>query len=74
MNINQALQKAHTKVDNLDCIGVLDMGEMWAFAFGKKGEMCGGAYITVDKSNGELGTFNPIQNFELFRKSKRVAI
>lgn len=74
MSFKQALQSAYTKANGLECIEALDMGDFWAFAFGKKNEMCGGGYVTVNKSDGELNTFNPIQNLELYRKAKPINI
>lgn len=78
MTFEQALQKAQNKQpkDYL-CHGALDMGEFWAFSFHPKldkDDWWGGGYDTVNKKTGELGTFNPPDDLELFAKAKRIKI
>ena len=74
MDFNQALQIVSAKNDDLECVEALDMGEFWAFAFGKKDEPMGGGYTTVSKNAGIIGSFNPTQDLKLFRKAKPIVI
>ena len=75
MTFEQALQKAHKKYKEYECLSALDMGEFWAFHFDDKIELhYGRGYITVNKTTGDLGDFNPVQNLELFNKAKRIDI
>lgn len=74
MDFKTAMQKAQLEAGGRECVEALDMGEFWAFAFTEKGEMVGGGYIAVDKNGGGMTSFNPTQNFDLFRKAKLINI
>ena len=80
MTVKQALKKA-SKIQPDDYIfqSALDMGEFWAFYFAPKLEdedddIYGLGYTTVNKTTGDLGTFQPVLNLELFSKAKRIDI
>ena len=74
MDFNQALIKAQAESNGKECIEALDMGSFWAFAFGEKDELCGGGYVTVDKTTGDVSTFLPTENLALFRKAKPIKV
>jgi len=58
----------------IDCC---DYGDFWGFSFVphiKKEGANGGAYITINKKTGEIRYFNPIMDFDLFKKAIRIPI
>ena len=72
MTFAEALEIACTRSNEYECEEALDMGALWAFAFVPKDVACGGAYVTVNKSDGSLGTFVPTSNLSLFRSAKKI--
>ena len=78
MTFEKAIKKAQVIYPkDYVCQSALDMGEFWAFFFSppiNKDEWYGGGYTTVNKNTGEIGSFIPPDNFELFSKAKRIEI
>ena len=77
MTFEQALQKAHVRYPNDVCLSALDMGDVWAFHFddideSKRGY--GRGYVTINKTNGDVGQFSPVLDLEAFSKAKRINI
>lgn len=70
----EVIKKANPKMSVVEC---LEFPEFYAFALvpkGKEGEPIGGGYDTVDKRTGELGAFNPIEDFGAFRAAKKICL
>ena len=74
MTFEEALEIAYTRSNGYACEEALDMGDFWAFAFVPKETACGGAYVTVNKSDGSLGAFVPTSNLPLFREATQITL
>lgn len=75
------VQKAYEIVKQINprmvAVECLEFPDFYAFALVEKEfekELSGGGYNTVNKITGEVGVFNPTQDFESFFEAKSINI
>lgn len=76
MLINEAARKIKELPGRNVIVECLDFNDFWAFlALENENENnVAGAYDTVSKQTGEIGVFNPIEDFEKFLKSTSISV
>ena len=72
MTANEAFKKV--KESSKELIECCDFGEFYGFIFGSSGESIGTAYICVNKNTGEVFSFSPFDDFELFDKGVQISV
>lgn len=58
-------------------VSCIETDEFFGFAMieeENKNESFGGGYLTVNKSNGEIGAFTPAQDIQLYIRAKQIDI
>ena len=70
----EIIKKENPGMVTIECLEFLDF---YAFALTEKGredEQIGGGYFTVNKTSGEIGAFNPTEDFDAFFAAKSIDI
>lgn len=77
MTIKDGTKIIVNKYPNMSIIECLDFPEFYAFAIvdkGKEDEGFGGGYITVNKTDGGISSFNPTMDLQLFMSAKPIDV
>lgn len=68
------IKKEYPGMVTIEC---LEFQSFYAFGLteeGKEDEQIGGGYVTVDKTSGKTGTFNPTEDFDAFFEAKPIDV
>lgn len=68
------IKKENPGMVTIECLEFLDFYAFGLTEKGKEDEQIGGGYITVNKTSGEIGGFNPTEDFDAFFAAKPIDI
>lgn len=70
----EIIKKNNPGMIAIECLSFVDFYAFGLTEKGRENELIGGGYDTVDKTTGELGSFNPVQNFDAFFTAKKIPV
>ena len=77
VTLQEAYAIVKDKYQSMVAVDCLEFPDFYAFGLtekGREGEPVGGGYTTVNKKNGALGGFSPVQDFDAFYAAKEISI
>lgn len=77
MSLEDAIKVIEKEYPDMVILEYWDFPDFFGFVLTEKGredEPFGGGWDTVNKTDGTIGVFNPIDDFDLFRKAKKIQI